>query len=221
MTHQKKSMVHNNEEATLLGLLSRFWWLMVLRGLAVALYGFLTFVSPDNAVVVSASLFGIYMLLIGILALVLGLRTHRLAWRGGTFIIPGLISVAAAAMAFVMPGITLIGVIGLGGMWSIVVGLMEIILAIHLRKAFFHQITLLTAGFASTLLGASILRWPWEILLLDLRKIQVASLLLGVLLSLLAFGMRRMKDKLIVFMSQKAILAAIPTFRVRKRSKAK
>ena len=187
-------MVQNNEEATLLGLLSRFWWLMVLRGLAVALYGLLTFVSPDNAVMASASLFGIYMLLIGVLALVLGLRTHRLAWRIGTFIIPGLISILAAAMAFVLPGITMIGVIGLGGIWSIVVGLMEIILAIHLRKAFFHQITLLTAGCASTFLGASILRWPWKILLLDLRKVQVASLLLGTLLSLLAFGMRRIKD---------------------------
>jgi uncharacterized membrane protein HdeD (DUF308 family) len=167
---------------------------MLLRGLAVSLYGLLTVISPDNAVDVSVSLFGGYLLLCGILTLIMGLHAHRLAWRISTFIIPGAISIIAAASVLVLPGITILGVLGFVGLWSIVIGLMEIMLAIRLRKAFFHQITLLTAGSVSTLLGGSILLFPWEILFLDLWKVQVAALFIGASLSFLSFGMRHIKD---------------------------
>jgi uncharacterized membrane protein HdeD (DUF308 family) len=73
-------------------------------------------------------------------------------------------------------------------------GLMEILLASRLRKAFFHQLTLLTAGLVSAFLGVSMLMSPWKILMLDLWKIQVAALFLGTILSLLSFGMRHIKD---------------------------
>lgn len=184
----------NEEELSLLDLLSRFWWLMFLRGLIVSSYGILTFISPAHAVDASIALFGLYMFLFGLLTLIMGLRAHLLAWRISTFITPGIISIIAAASMFVLPGITILGVLGLGGIWSIIVGLVEIVLAIRLRKAFLHQITLLIAGAVSTFLGVSILVSPWKILLMDLWKIQITALVLGASLSLLSFGMRHIRD---------------------------
>jgi uncharacterized membrane protein HdeD (DUF308 family) len=57
-------------------MLSRNWWLLVLRGLAAIAFGILIFAKPGISLVVLVYLFGVYVLVEGILGVSLAVQAR-------------------------------------------------------------------------------------------------------------------------------------------------
>src|SRR5437764_8918176 len=140
--------------------LRRNWWLLALRGLAAVVFGVLAFVWPGATLITLVWLFGAFALVNGFLSLAVAAKAPKGYPRLGSLILGGLLGILAGLLAFVMPGITAIGLLILIACWAMVTGILEIVAAINLRKLINYESLLVLAVIASVLLGVVLLRKP-------------------------------------------------------------
>lgn len=177
-------------DPTLANLLGRNWWLILLRGVAAILFGFLAFAWPGATIVTLVAFFGAYVLIDGILALVA-------AFRGGTgvsrgwLIFTGVLGIAAAIGTVFYPGLTALALVLFIGSWSVVRGVFEIIGAIQLRKEIRGEWLLILSGIMSILFGTIVWLMPGPGALAIVWLIGANSIAFGVVLTALAFRVRR------------------------------
>src|ERR1700674_1321563 len=176
---------------TLAALLRRYWWLLALRGLAAVLFGILAFVWPGMTIFWLVCFFGAYALVNGILSFVLAAKAPKGSGVAG-LIFGGLLSVAAGLLTFFWPALTALGLLILIAWWAIVNGVMEIIMAIRLRKVITNEWFLILAGLASIVFGVLLLLQPTVGALVLIWWIGAWALFFGVLLMILAFRMRHL-----------------------------
>src|SRR5438874_7801967 len=166
------------------------WWLLALRGLVAVLFGVLAFAWPGATLITLVWLFGAFALVNGILSLAVAVKAPKGYPRFGSLILGGLLGILAGLLAFVMPGITALGLLILIASWAMVTGVLEIIAAIKLRKEISNEWLLALAGVASLAFGVVLLLQPAAGALLLIWWIGGYALLFGILLIVLAFRMR-------------------------------
>jgi len=138
-------------------------------------------------------LFGALALVNGILSLVLAAKTPKGYPKVGSLILGGLLGILAGLLAFIMPGITAIGLLILIAAWAIATGIMELVAAVRLRKIIANEWLLILAGIASILFGVILLFQPAAGALALIWLIGAWALVFGLLLMVLAFRMRNWK----------------------------
>jgi uncharacterized membrane protein HdeD (DUF308 family) len=143
----------------MLELLTRNWWMLVLRGVAALLFGILAFTRPGITLGALVLLFGIYALVDGVLALVAVFSRHSGAPRW-MLALEGIAGLAAAAAAFFVPGLTAMTLLYLIAGWAMITGILEIIAAIALRKQLTGEFWLILSGIASFLFGVLLVARP-------------------------------------------------------------
>ena len=173
------------------------WWLLALRGLVAVLFGVLAFMWPGGTLITLVWLFGAFALVNGILSLVLAAKTKGYP-KVGSLIFGGLLGILAGLLAFVMPGITALGLLILIAAWAIVTGIMELVAAVRLRKIINNEWLLVLAGIASVAFGVILLFQPAAGALVLIWWIGAWALLSGILLMILAFRMRNWKGLMAV-----------------------
>ncbi len=173
------------------------WWLLALRGLVAVLFGVLAFMWPGATLITLVWLFGAFALVNGILSLVLAAKTKGYP-KVGSLIFGGLLGILAGLLAFVMPGITALGLLILIAAWAIVTGIMELVAAVRLRKIINNEWLLVLAGIASVAFGVILLFQPAAGALVLIWWIGAWALLSGILLMILAFRMRNWKGLIAV-----------------------
>ena len=173
------------------------WWLLALRGLVAVLFGVLAFMWPGATLITLVWLFGAFALVNGILSLVLAAKTKGYP-KVGSLIFGGLLGILAGLLAFVMPGITALGLLILIAAWAIVTGIMELVAAVRLRKIINNEWLLVLAGIASVAFGVILLFQPAAGALVLIWWIGAWALLSGILLMILAFRMRNWKGLMAV-----------------------
>ena len=174
------------------------WWLLALRGLVAVLFGVLAFMWPGATLITLVWLFGAFALVNGVLSLVLAAKTPKGYPKVGSLILGGLIGILAGLLAFVMPGITALGLLILIAAWAIATGVMELVAAVRLRKIINNEWLLVLAGIASVVFGILLLFQPAAGALVLIWWIGAWALLSGILLMILAFRMRNWKGLMAV-----------------------
>ena len=169
------------------------WWLLALRGLVAVLFGVLAFMWPGATLITLVWLFGAFALVNGILSLVLAAKTPKGYPKVGSLIFGGLLGILAGLLAFVMPGITALGLLILIAAWAIVTGIMELVAAVKLRKIINDEWLLVLAGIASVVFGVILLFQPAAGALALIWLIGAWAFVFGILLMILAFRMRNWK----------------------------
>jgi uncharacterized membrane protein HdeD (DUF308 family) len=182
-----------NDVATVVHTFKLNWWLLALRGLVAVLFGVLAFMWPGATLITLVWLFGAFALVNGILSLVLAAKTPKGYPKVGSLIFGGLLGILAGLLAFVMPGITALGLLILIAAWAIVTGIMELVAAVRLRKIINNEWLLVLAGIASVVFGVLLLFQPAAGALVLIWWIGAWALLFGILLMILAFRMRNWK----------------------------
>jgi uncharacterized membrane protein HdeD (DUF308 family) len=134
--------------------LSRYWWLLAIRGVAAILFGIAAFLWPAITLAVLVLLFGAYSLVDGIFAVIAGIATRKEQERWWMMILEGLAGIVIGVITFLYPGITALILLYFIAAWSIVTGAFEVAAAIRLRKEIEGEWLLGLAGFASILFGA-------------------------------------------------------------------
>ena len=113
------------------------WWTVVLRGVVAIVFGVLSLIAPTVAFLSLVLLFGLFAIIEGGLALGLGLE--RAAYPRGAMIVRGLVSIAAGVLALAWPGITALALLLVIASWAVLTGVLEIAMAIRMRRQLAHE----------------------------------------------------------------------------------
>ena len=140
--------------------LAKWWWTLVVRGVIAIVFGLLAFVAPPFGIAMLVALFAAWALIDGVGSLIAGFRTRGQDRSWWIEILEGVVSIAAGIVALVMPGFAAEVLVLLIAVWSIVTGVIEIGLAIRLRRVLEGEVWLALAGVASILFGGLILLFP-------------------------------------------------------------
>jgi uncharacterized membrane protein HdeD (DUF308 family) len=172
-------------------MLSRNWWLIVLRGVCAIVFGILAFISPRATLQALILLWGAYAFISGLLAF-----AGALFGSSGTpwwvLVLEGVVSIAAAAVAIFLPGLTAIGLLYLMAGWAIITGALEIEAAIELRREIKGEVWLALAGIASILFGLLLIMRPGVGVLAVIWMIGAYAIAFGGILVVLGFRVKGM-----------------------------
>jgi uncharacterized membrane protein HdeD (DUF308 family) len=170
--------------------LSSVWWVLLLRGVLAVIFGVLTFVWPGASLLGLVTVYGVYAMVDGVTALFSAFKSgaaSRLMLAVG-----GLISFAAGLTALAWPGVTAFILVMILGVWSVVRGATEIILAIAVRKEIANEWMLILAGALSILVGLALMAAPGAGATLLLWLIGGWGIAFGLLLIFLSLRLKKL-----------------------------
>lgn len=170
------------------GEMTRYWWVLALRGAFAVLFGVLAFAWPGVTLSALVLLFGAYALVDGVFALV-----HAAAGGAGVrwpLALEGLVGVLAGLGTLAWPEITALALLYLIAAWAIVTGLLEVVGAIRLRRVIDDEWLLGLSGLASVVFGVLLVLWPGAGALAVVWLIGSYAVVFGVLVIALAFRLR-------------------------------
>lgn len=169
------------------------WWTFVLRGILAILFGLLVFFMPGMALLTLVFLFGFYALADGLFSLAAALR-----WTGGAeqqpwwaLLLHGILGVVAGFLALTLPGITAVVLLYIIAGWALATGIMEIVAAIRLRQQIQGEWLLVLSGVLSIILGVLLALFPVAGALAVVLWIGAYAIVVGVLLLVLGFKLRK------------------------------
>jgi uncharacterized membrane protein HdeD (DUF308 family) len=166
------------------------WWALALRGAVSILLGLVAFTMPGLTIVALVTIFGVYALVEGVLAIMAAIRGIHEHDRWGWMLIAGIVGVFAGCVAFFMPGVGTLAIVWLVAAWAVITGALEIAAAIRLRKMIEGEWMLMIAGVLAVLLGLFILSRPGMGVVLLATWLGVYAIFSGIVTLLLAFRIR-------------------------------
>src|SRR5262245_27372471 len=181
----------NRPEDRLASILSRGWWLLLLRGMTAIAFGVLTWFQPGISLAALVLLFGAYSLadgLLGIWTAIAGRKDHEYWW---VLLLRGLIGTGVGILTFLAPGLTALALLFYIALWAIATGALEGVATTRLRKEIEGEWLLILAGLASMLFGVLLMSRPGAGALAVLWLIAAYAMVFGVLIVVLAFRARR------------------------------
>jgi uncharacterized membrane protein HdeD (DUF308 family) len=175
-------------------MLARNWWVLAVRGVLALVFGIIALLMPGVTMAALVMLFAVYMLVDGVFAVVLGVRAAQRHERWGLLILEGVVDFIAAAIAIVWPLATIIAFVILMAAWAIVSGALMFAAAFRLQLE--HGRWLLGfSGLASLIWGFLLLMWPLVGAVVLTWWMGAYALVFGVTLLILAFKLRRQRDR--------------------------
>ena len=167
------------------------WWALVLRGALAILLAIVTFVVPGVTVAFLVTLFGIYALVDGALAIfstVKAVQGHR---RWGAFLVEGIVGIAFGLYAILAPVAAAATFVTVLAFWALLTGIAELFAAIRLRRHMPGEMLLFLTGIVSILLGAFLLARPIAGAIFFVYVLATYGLVFGILLVTFGLRMRR------------------------------
>ncbi|HSH03593.1 MAG TPA: HdeD family acid-resistance protein [Anaerolineae bacterium] len=171
--------------------LSRYWWLVALRGVLAIIFGVLAFAWPNITVGVLVLLFGVYAFIDGVSALIAGVTDRATNRRWWVLLLEGFAGIFAGVAAFLWTGITAITLFYVIAAWAVVTGVMEIMAAVSLREKIDNEWALGLSGIASIIFGGLLMFAPATGALALVWVIGAYAILFGSLMLYLSY---RIKD---------------------------
>jgi uncharacterized membrane protein HdeD (DUF308 family) len=144
----------------MLDILTRHWWLITLRGVAVIIFGILAFAWPELTLLTLVLLFGAYALVDGILGIITGIAAKGVREQWWVMILGGVAGIIVGVLTFLWPGITALVLLYIIAAWALITGILEIVFAIQLRRLISHEWLMILAGILSILFGLLLVLLP-------------------------------------------------------------
>jgi len=167
------------------------WWAFAMRGTLALLFGIGILSYPGLTIVLLIVFFGIYALVDGITALIMGLGEKK--WY--VYMALGGISVLAGLVALLRPGATALALLFVIGVWAVVKGITEIVAAIEIRKEVEGEWALALSGVFSILFGLFILARPGGGAVALVWLIAIYAFAHGITELMVGFKLRRLKKE--------------------------
>ena len=174
----------------LAAILSRNWWVLLLRGIVAIVFGVLTWLQPGISLAALVLLFGAYSMADGILGAwtaVAGRKEHEHWW---VLLLEGLVGIGVGVLTLFAPGVTALALLFYIAIWAVTTGVLEIVAAIRLRKEIEGEWLLVLGGLASVAFGVLLMARPGAGALAVLWIIAAYAVVFGAILVVLAFKAR-------------------------------
>ncbi|MCW3462148.1 HdeD family acid-resistance protein [Chitinophaga nivalis] len=130
-----------------------YWWIFLLRGLFALLLGILAICWPGVTFTTFIIFIGAYLLIAGIFAIIGAVAARKTNENWGIFLLSGIAGVILGILTFYNPFITGAALIYLAAFWAILAGLIEIIIAIRLRKVITGEGWYIAGGCLTVIFG--------------------------------------------------------------------
>jgi uncharacterized membrane protein HdeD (DUF308 family) len=178
----------------LVEILSRYWWLTLVRGLIWIFFGIMLFAQPAISLAALTILFGAFVLVDGIGSVVsaIGGRESEHRWL---LLLAGLAGIGVGLLTFVSPGVTALVLLFYIAVWAIATGLLEIVAAIRLRKEIEGEFLLVLSGLVSVAFGVLLMARPGVGALSVIWLIASYAIAFGIILIALAFRTRGIANR--------------------------
>lgn len=149
------------QEINLLGgMVSRHWWILVVRGLFALLFAFASFMWPHLTLAALVFLFGAYAIVDGVVAVGHGLSEIGKNKQWWLKLLAGVVGIVIGVITFTWPGLTGLALLYLIGWYAILKGIFEITTVILLRRVVERKGFHILAGIAAIVFGTIMLFDP-------------------------------------------------------------
>ena len=167
--------------------LARNWWLIALRGALGVIFGVIALLMPITTILALVLLFSAYMIVDGVFAIYAAIRAAQQGESWSILVLQGIASIAAGAIAFFWPGITVLAFVLLIAAWSIVSGCLMLAAAFRTDRG---RWWLALSGAAALLFGILMILAPLSGAVVLTWWLGAFALVFGVALIILAFQLR-------------------------------
>ncbi|HEY7135733.1 MAG TPA: DUF308 domain-containing protein [Acidimicrobiia bacterium] len=169
------------------GVLTRTWWLVLLRGLAGAGFGAAVLAWSGLSLEVLALAFGVFAVVDGTLGLLTALASDRHVWLLAA---DGAAGLAGGLVVLAWPGVPTLALVTVFSTWAVLRGATEGVAAWRLHRQCPREVTLGAAALAGLVAAALLASHPGESVLSSGRQAGASVAAAGLLLALLGVRLR-------------------------------
>lgn len=181
--------------------LSRSWWILLLRGLAAILFGVLTIVQPEISLSVLALMFGAFALADGLLGTWAAFQGHMGEENLWLLLLGGLLGTGVGLLTLFAPSLTAVTLLFYIAVWAVSTGVLQVATAVRLRREIEGEGLLILSGIASIGFGVFLMARPGPGALAVLWLIGAYAVVLGSALVWLAFKVRALRNRTLDYMA--------------------
>ena len=164
------------------------WYWTVIRGVLAIVFGVVALVAPISTAVSLAVVIAVFAIVDGLFEIVDGIR-HRSTGGAGLRILQGVLTLAFGVVLVVWPAITALAIVWTVGVWAVVVGVIQLVVALSLRKVVRSGWGWgVVSGLVSVIFGVIVVARPSAGLVSIVWVLGVYAIMLGVLL--IGFGLQ-------------------------------
>jgi uncharacterized membrane protein HdeD (DUF308 family) len=179
----------------MIAVLAKNWWAVGVRGVIGILFGLVALFLPGATMLSLVLVFAAYAFVDGVFAIVSAVRAARERERWGYLLLEGLVDIAAAAVAVLWPGITVVAFVFVVAFWAIFTGVLELMAAFRL-DFIDGRGWLIFGGIVSVLYGVLLIVAPMIGAVVLTWWLGAYALVFGVCLVVLAFKLRARLENL-------------------------
>jgi uncharacterized membrane protein HdeD (DUF308 family) len=174
---------------SMIAVLAKNWWAVGIRGVLGILFGLIALFLPGATMLSLVLVFAAYAFVDGAFAIVSAVRAARERERWGYLLLEGIVDIAAAAVAVLWPGITVVAFVFVVAFWAIFTGVLELMAAFRL-DFIDGRGWLIFGGIVSVLYGVLLIAAPMIGAVVLTWWLGAYALVFGVCLVVLAFKLR-------------------------------
>jgi uncharacterized membrane protein HdeD (DUF308 family) len=167
----------------------RLGWWVGLRGLVTLAFGIFFVARPNRGVDILVAAFAVYCFADGFLAIGAAINGGTLRNRGA-LALEGVLSIAAAVLAYAVPGTIAVVVLFIIAARALILGVLQVIGAIRLGSALSSPLVLALAGLTSMIFGILLMRNPAQGLVTVAWLVGAYGVVLGATEILAALALR-------------------------------
>jgi uncharacterized membrane protein HdeD (DUF308 family) len=176
--------------------LARWWWTFILRGVLAIAFGVLAFVSPPATIAALVILFGAWALVDGVFHIAGAIQDRSMTRTFWLALLEGIVSIIAGVLALAFPDVAALSLLLIISAWSILTGIVEIVMAIRLRKQITGELWLAIAGILSIVFGVLLFLFPTSGAITIVWIIGAFAIVFGIAMIALGWRLRGIHQRL-------------------------
>jgi uncharacterized membrane protein HdeD (DUF308 family) len=168
--------------------LARWWWTFILRGVLAIAFGVVAFLSPPATIAALVLLFGAWALVDGVFHIAGAIQDRSRTRSWWLAVLEGVVSIIAGVLALAFPAFAALSLLLIISAWSIVTGVVKVVMAIRLREQITGELWLAIAGILSIVFGVLLFLFPTSGAITIVWIIGAFAIVFGI--SMIALGWR-------------------------------
>jgi uncharacterized membrane protein HdeD (DUF308 family) len=175
----------------MLKLLFKNWWMLLLKGTLLILFGILALLNPGITLTVFVVWFAIFMMFDGFISLIGVFSNWRTEEDKWLLVAEGILSLLLGILVYRRPETFVSFIAFLISFWAIFSGISRIAMAIQLRKEIQGEGWLILSGILTTIFGVIVFAQPGIGIATLMIIIAIFAILVGILLIILSLKLRK------------------------------
>jgi uncharacterized membrane protein HdeD (DUF308 family) len=165
-----------------------YWLLILLRGIVAILFGIMAIISVEFTLLFLVYLFGAYVLLDGILAIIVSLQERKSSSAWLVVFLIGIVGIVVGVLSFIHPGNVALLIFYLIAAWLVIAGFFGVISAV-LRASGTEWLSII-GGVLSIIVGIIFFLHPTSSILSIVWLLGVFALVYGIIQIIRAIQLR-------------------------------